>query len=330
MRSWILPLLTACREPEADDPVQDADADADTDTDTDSDTDTDADTDTEPTPCTIYPSNNEWNKQVVEYLPHELGEGYLDGMGRERRLRVVAGTGDDGAPIGIPYVEVAGEQPLVPVTFLLSEESEPGTYAIPPEAPVEGGASSFGDRHVVVLDRDNCRLYELFEAWPVDFGASWRATAGAIFDLTTNELRPDGWRSADPSGLPILPGLLRYEEVDQGLIPHALRMTVGESQMAYIPPATDYASTYLDPALPPMGLRLKLRPDYDCSPLSAHPRAICEALQAYGVLISAEGEPMALTTVPDSRWDTAALEELGAIRVADLQVVYSGETVIPE
>jgi hypothetical protein len=328
MRAGMVLLLTACREPEDDKP--DADADADADTDTDSDTDTDADTDTEPVACTIFPSNNEWNKQVVEYLPHDQAELYLDGMGRQRSLRVLAGTTDEGAPIGIPYVIVPGDQPFVPVTFLLADESEPGPYAIPPEAPIEGGASSFGDRHVIALDLDNCLLYELFEAWPVDFGASWRATAGAIFDLGTNTLRPGGWRSADPSGLPIYPGLVRYDEVEQGLIPHALRLTVSDSQMAYIPPATDYASTHLDPGLPPMGLRLRLRSTYDCSTLSAQPRVLCEALQSYGALVSAEGEPMALTTVPDSRWDVAALEELEAVKVADFEVVYSGETVIPQ
>ena len=247
-------------------------------------------------------------------------------MGTNRPLQVAVGATSDADPLGIPFLLLPVAQPLVAVSFLFFSESDAGPYPIPANAPVEGGPTSNGERRLSLVDLDQCKLYELSGAWPIDYGASWRADAGAIFDLTSNTLRPDGYRSADPSGLPLYPGLIRYDEaVEQAYIGHALRMTVTESQMAYIHPATDFASTYLDPNLPPMGLRLRLRSDYDCTSLSATPAVICTALQHFGAIVSAEGPAWTLTGAPDVRWDLDALGELSALSGGDFEAIYSGE-----
>src|SRR5205085_5080644 len=177
----------------------------------------------------------------------------------DARLHPDFGTVYRGAPNGIPYIVVAGSQPQVPINFTAyGSESDPGPYPVPRNAPIEGGPNSDGDRHVLVIDRDNWKLYELFSARPVNNGASWNAASGAVFDLRSNALRPDGWTSADAAGLPILPGLVRYDEVAAGVINHALRFTVSETQNGFIHPATHEAgvANLLDP---PMGLRLRLK-----------------------------------------------------------------------
>jgi hypothetical protein len=276
--------------------------------------------------CTFFPEDNPWNTDVSGYDVHPDSDRFIDAIGRQTGLHPDFGTVYGGAPNGIPWVEVPGDQPRVEVQFRYGDESDPGPYPIPPDAPIEGGPDSDGDRHVIALDRDNCVLYELWDAWPQDRGAWWQAGSGAIFDLTTNELRPDGFTSADAAGLPILPGLVRYEEVvEQGAVNHALRFTVSSSQRGYIHPATHFASSSTDPSLPPMGLRLRMKAGWDCANLSSEVQVLCAALQRYGLLVADNGSDWYVSGAPDPRWDDDALHDVSQIPGDAFEVVYTGE-----
>lgn len=215
---------------------------------------------------------------------------------------------------------VSGDTPRVPVRFQYAAESDPGPYPIPPNAPIEGGPQGTGDRHLLVLDRDHWKLYELFSAYPE--GRGYRAGSGAVFDLNSNALRPAGWTSADAAGLPIFPGLVRYDEVvEQGAIRHALRFTVRRTRRAYVPPARHFASRSDDPTLPPMGLRVRLRADYDISRFPPSARVILKALQTYGMILADNGGDWFLSGTPDPRWNEGELATLKRIKGADLEVV---------
>ena len=185
-------------------------------------------------------------------------------IGLDKPLHPDFGTVYQGRPSGIPYVVVPGTQPRVPVKFEYADESDPGPYPIPPDAPIEGGPDGEGDRHILVIDRDGGKLYELFAARPARDGSGWEAGSGAIFDLNSNRLRPAGWTSADAAGLPVFPGLVRYDEVvGQGAVRHAFRFTVRRTRRAYMPPARHFASRATDVDLPPMGMRVRLKASYD-------------------------------------------------------------------
>jgi hypothetical protein len=265
-------------------------------------------------PCQVLPADNPWNTDVSTAPLHPRSAAFIDSIGRADHLHPDVGTFWDGAPIGIPYVRVGAGQPKVPVTFFYADESDPGPYPIPPDAPIEGGSSSDGDRHVIVVDDHACRLYELFDAHPVDGGRAWQAGSGAVFDLRTNALRPDGWTSADAAGLPIFPGLIRYDEVvEQGAIRHALRFTVSRTQRGYIHPATHFASSITDPDVPPMGLRLRMRASYSCASYSREVQVICAALKRYGMFVADNGSDWYLTGAHDPRWDDDALGDLKQI-----------------
>ena len=191
---------------------------------------------------------------------------------------------------GIPFVVVPKNQPKVPVHFGYASQSDPGPYPIPPDAPIEGGAHSKGDRHVLVLQQGACRLYEMWRAFPVkDSGKSWNAGSGALFHLNSNKLRPNGWTSADAAGLPILPALVKCDEVAAGEIDHALRVTFNETQAGYIHPATHFASDSKDPSLPPMGLRIRMKASYDISGLTGQSLVIATAMKKYGMLVADNG-----------------------------------------
>ena len=265
-------------------------------------------------PCRVFPADNPWNTDVSAAPLHPRSAAFIDAIGRGDHLHPDVGTFWDGAPIGIPYVRVGAGQPKVPVSFLYADESDPGPYPIPPDAPVEGGAGSDGDRHVLVVDDAACRLYELFDAHPVDGGRSWQAGSGAVFDLRSNELRPDGWTSADAAGLPIFPGLIRYDEVvERGVIDHALRFTVSRTQRGYIHPATHFASSVTDPNVPPMGLRLRMKAGYSCAGFSREVQVICAALKRYGMFVADNGSDWYLTGAHDPRWNDDALGDLKQI-----------------
>jgi hypothetical protein len=225
-------------------------------------------------------------------------------------------------------VVVAGSQPRAPVHFDYPDESDPGTYPIPPDVAIEGGPQSQGDRHVLVIDRDNWKLYELFDAHPVDGGRSWHAGSGAIFDLNSDEMRPAGWTSADAAGLPIFPGLVRYDEVmERKVITHALRFTCQKSRRAYVYPARHWASKLTDPNLPPMGMRVRLKAGFDISHFPAPAQVILTALKKYGMILADNGSNLFISGVPDPRWDTDALAALRQVKGSDLEVVEMGDLV---
>src|SRR6266567_675612 len=212
----------------------------------------------------FFPPDNPWNQDISGAPIDPNSAALIASIGLDRGLHPDFGTVYDGAPNGIPFVVVDASQPKVPLSFEYADESDPGPYPIPPDAPIEGGPSSGGDRHVLVVDRDANLLYELFAAYPENGGASWHAGSGAIFDLGSNALRPATWTSADAAGLPILPGLVRYDEVvEQGAIPHALRFTTRRTRRAYLSPARHFASRITDANIPPMGMRVRLRAAFD-------------------------------------------------------------------
>jgi hypothetical protein len=208
----------------------------------------------------------------------------------------------------------------VGVTFDYSDESDPGPYPIPPDAPIEGGSQSTGDRHVLVLDSGNCILYELFFAYPQPDG-TWRAGSGAIFDLRSDALRPAGWTSADAAGLPILPGLVRFDEVASGEIKHALRFTAPQTRKSYIWPARHYASSLTGQQYPSMGQRFRLKADYDISSFSAETRVILAALKKYGMILADNGSSWYISGAPDPRWNNDVLHELGRVTGAAFEAV---------
>lgn len=282
--------------------------------------------------CALLPANNIWNVRV-DALPVEPdSDRFIDSIGRTSPVHPDFGAGDyppgSGSPIGIPFVTVPGSQARIPVEFLYDDESDPGPYPIPPSAPIEGGPQSTGDRHVLVLDRDACVLYELFSAYPLDGGARFRADAGAIFDLDSNALRPETWTSADAAGLPVLPGLVRYDEVAAGAIPHALRFTAPRTRRAYVWPARHFASSRTDPELPPMGLRMRLRADFETASMSQPARVVAEALKTYGMMLADNGSSWFLSGVPDERWDNDALRDLRRVTGADFEAVDTGNLIV--
>ncbi len=225
---------------------------------------------------------------------------------------------------GIPYAVVPAGQPRVAVHFTAyGDQSDKGPYPIPAGAPVEGGADATGDRHVIVLQARRCRLYELFDAHPNADG-SWNAASGAVFNLRSNRLRPDGWTSADAAGLPIFAGLIRYDEIQRGYINHAIRFTAPQTQAGFIHPATHYASDSTDPDLPPMGLRLRLRASFDISRFPRVARIILRAMKVYGLILADNGSPWYFQGATDPRWDDDALNSLKTVPGSAFQVVQSG------
>lgn len=271
--------------------------------------------------CHVFPEDNIWN-QPVDTLPLDTSsDDYIQTIGSSNHLHPDFGSGLwEGSPIGIPFVDVSGSQPLVDVSFLYADESDPGPYPIPPDAPIEGGEDGTGDRHVLVLDRDDCVLYELFYAFLQGDG-TWTAGSGAIFDLDSNTLRPRGWTSADAAGLPILPGLVRYDEVASGEIRHALRFTAPETRQDYVWPARHDASSLTGAQHPPMGQRFRLRSQFDISRFSEPVQVILQALKTYGAILADNGSPWYFSGAPDERWDNDILAELRSIDGSNFEAV---------
>jgi hypothetical protein len=272
--------------------------------------------------CPLFPSDNPWN-QRVDRLPVAAGsDALVRSIGLGDYLHADFGSGRyQGAPIGIPYQIVSRRQARVPVSFRYAAESDRRRYPIPPDVPIEGGPRASGDRHVIVVDRHRCRLYELFAAYPVDGGRRWRAGSGAIWSLRTNRLRPRGWTSADAAGLPILPGLARREELRRGGIDHALRFTAPRTRRAFVYPARHFASSLTDPDLPAMGQRLRLHASFDLSPFPPQSRAVLRALKRYGMILADNGAPWFVSGAPSRGWDNDDLHELHRVRGRDFEVV---------
>ena len=274
----------------------------------------------------VFPADNPWNQDISNAEIDPNSNAIVASIGLDDNLHPDFGTVWQGAPNGIPYAVVGSDQAKVRVTFQYHDESDPGPYPIPSGVPIEGGPDGTGDRHVIVIDRDNRVLYELFSAYPQ--GEVWRAGSGAIFDLTSNDLRPAGWTSADAAGLPIFPGLVRYDEaVEKGEIGHALRFTVRKSRRAYVHPARHFASSLRDANLPPMGMRVRLKADYDVSGFPPVAQVILTALKRYGMFVSDNGGDWFLSGAPDPRWDDAALSTLKAVKGRDFEVVKMGTIV---
>jgi hypothetical protein len=275
----------------------------------------------------VFPADNPWNQDVSNEPVDPNSANLIASMGLGTSLHPDFGTVWNGAPNGIPYVVVSGAQAKVPITFTAyGDESDPGPYPVPPDAPVEGGPSGTGDRHVIVIDRDNWKLYELYRAFPD--GAGWSAESGAVFDLGSNALRPAGWTSADAAGLPVFPGLVRYDEVfGRREIAHALRFTAARTRRAYVHPARHFASSSTDPNLPPMGMRVRLKASVDVSGFSPAMQVILRALKRYGMILADNGSNWYVSGAPDPRWNDSELNTLKSLKGSDFEVVKMGTVV---
>jgi hypothetical protein len=273
--------------------------------------------------CPMLPSDDIWNTPV-DRLPVDARSGnYIASIGAGTGLHPDFGAGSfDGGPIGIPFVVVPGSQAKVPISFTaFGDESDPGPYPVPRDAPIEGGPRSDGDRHVLVVDSGACVLYELFRAFPNSDG-SWDADAGARFDLRSHALRPAGFTSADAAGLPILPGLARRDEVASGEIRHALRFTAPRTRRAFVWPARHFASSRDDARLPPMGQRFRLRASFDVLGFSHDTQVILRALQRYGMLLADNGSAWFVSGAPDAGWnDDALVGDLRGVHGSDFEAV---------
>ncbi len=270
--------------------------------------------------CPLFPPTNPWNQRVDGLPVAKNSQRLIASIGLTEPVHPDFGTVYNGAPNGIPFVVVSKHTRRVPVRFQYAGESDRGPYPIPPNAPIEGGPGATGDRHVIVVDRNSCLDYELFAAYPHRGGASWTAGSGAIFNLRSNHLRPAGWTSADAAGLPILPGLARYDEVARGAIDHALRFTAPCTSRAYLYPARHFAST-CSGFYPPMGLRVRLKASVDISRLPYQARVVAEALKRYGMILADNGSPWYVSGAPNPRWSDDALHQLGQLTGRDFEVV---------
>ena len=272
--------------------------------------------------CPLFPADNAWNQRVDRLPVAAASARLIRSIGLDAHFHADFGSGRwDGGPIGIPYTVVNGAQQRVRVSFDYADESDRGPYPIPPNAPIEGGRNADGDRHVIVVDKATCRLYELFDAHPRDGGRSWHAGSGATWDLRSDRLRPKGWTSADAAGLPILPGLARYDEVAAGAIRHALRFTAPRTRTAFVWPARHQAGASGDPSLPPMGLRVRLKRGVSLRGLPRQARIVATAMKRYGLMLADNGSPWYVSGAPDPRWDNDQLHALDRLSGRDFEVV---------
>ena len=280
--------------------------------------------------CEVLPQNNPWNQRVDDLPAVDRSDAIVRSIGTDAPLHPDFGSGRyKGGPIGIPYTTVGRRADEVPVDFRYADESDPGPYPIPRDVPIEGGADAEGDRHALVIDRYRCRLYELFDAHPEDSGKRWQAGSGATWRLDSNRLRPEGWTSADAAGLPIFPGLARYDEVRNGEIDHALRFTVPRSRRAFVYPARHFASDSSDPDLPKMGQRFRLDQGFDISGFPRQPRIVLRALKRYGMIVADNGSPWYVSGAPAEGWDNDDLHRLHEVQGADFELVDTSSLPTP-
>jgi hypothetical protein len=270
--------------------------------------------------CPIFPATNAWNERV-DTLPVAADSAQLiQSIGLTTGLHPDFGSGLwDGGPIGIPFDVVTKKTPRYRVSFAYADESDKGPYPIPKTVHIEGGRSSSGDRHALLLDKDACKLYELYDLQRK--GNAWSAGSGAVWNLRSNVVRPAGWTSADAAGLPIFPGLARYDEVARGVINHALRFTASRTRRAYVYPARHYASSSDDPSLPPMGLRVRLKASVDISGFPRQARIVLQALKTYGMILADNGSNWYISGAPSPHWSNDDLHSLGRITGSDFEVV---------
>jgi hypothetical protein len=270
--------------------------------------------------CQVFPASNPWNQRVDKLPVVTNSDEIISAIGRDRGLHADFGSGLwDGGPIGIPITVVGAGQKKSRVSFGYADESDKGPYPIPKNVAIEGGRRSDGDRHAILVDRSTCKLYELYALYPQ--GGGWKAGSGAIWSLNSNRLRPSGWTSADAAGLPIFPGLARYDEFKRGAIDHALRFTVSRTRKAFVYPARHYASDLTDPSLPPMGLRVRLKASFDTRPFPPQARAVLEALKRYGMIVADNGSDWYISGAPDPHWSNDQLHTLGRVTGGNFEVV---------
>ncbi len=271
--------------------------------------------------CVFLPADNIWHRNIAGLPVHANSANYMNSIGLGSILHPDFASGTwNGGPIGIPFIMVPGNQPRVPMSFLYTSQSEPGPYPIPANAPIQGGPNSTGDRHVIVVDQDTCIGYELFKAYPNADG-SWHADAGAKWSLNTNVLRPNGWTSADAAGLPILPGLVRYDEVAAGYINHAIRFTSETINQSYIWPARHSDGSSSSSNAPPMGLRVRLKASTNISTYDPSVRVVLQALKDYGMILADSGTSLDIGGVPDSRWNDNVMHTLEQFHGSDFEAV---------
>jgi hypothetical protein len=277
--------------------------------------------------CALFPADSHWHADVSRLPVDSRSATWVGSAGAGSNLHADFGSGEwDGGPIGIPYIAVPGNQPRVPITFEYDDESDPGPYPIPASAPIEGGPQSDGDRHVLVVDRDNCRLWETFATYPNGDG-TWRAGSGALWNLNSNALRPPTWTSADAAGLPILPGLVRYDEVMSGSIDHAIRITLNRTDRRYVWPATHQAG-YGNASNAPMGARLRLKATFNINSYPETAQVILRALKKYGAIVADNGSSWFISGVPHAGWDNDVLHVLHGVKGADLEFVDASSLMV--
>jgi hypothetical protein len=262
--------------------------------------------------CPLFPESNVWNKEVSRLPVHRNSAALIRSIGLSEELHPDFGS---NLSYGIPYNVVGSNTPKVRVRFYYDDESDAGPYPIPPNPKQEAG----GDRHILIVDRDACKLYEIFDANFVN--GRWEAGSGAIWNLRSNLLRPNNWTSADAAGLPILSGLIRFDEAERGLINHAIRFTAPRTRNAHIYPARHHAGSSNDPSLPPMGLRVRLKASYNINGFSPRNRAILTALKRYGMILADNGSPWFITGVSDRRWNAEDLNQLKRIKGSAFEAV---------
>ncbi len=273
-----------------------------------------------------FPDDSPWNTDISREPVDPQSNVLIASIGRDKPLRANFGPPLEGKPVGIPYMVVAGRQPRVPIRFgTLKAESDRGPYPLPADAPIEGGAEDDIEmRRCLLIDRDDWKLYELIDLHRD--GAGWRAEGGAIFDLRSNALRPKGWTAANGAGLPVFPGLVRYDEVgEQKAIRHALSFTCAKTRRAYVAPARHFASKLTDPKLPPMGMRVRLKADFDIAGFPPEARVVLQALKTYGMFLSGHGSDWYLGGTPDDRWNLSVLRSLQRVKGSDFEVVRMGK-----
>jgi hypothetical protein len=266
--------------------------------------------------CPVFPRSNPWNQRVDKLPVAANSATMIRSIGLNTGLHADFGSGLwEGSPIGIPFDVVTKQTPRSRVSFEYADESDRVGYPIPKRVHIEGGS----DHHALLIDRTACRLYEL--GGLERSGGRWHAWAGATWSLRSNRLRPAGWTSADAAGLPIFPGLARYDEVRRGVIDHALRFTAARTRRAYVWPARHYASSSTDPSLPPMGLRVRLKAGFDVRPFPRQARIVLVALKRYGMLLADNGANWYVTGAPSPGWSNDQLHTLGRVKGADFEVV---------
>jgi hypothetical protein len=266
--------------------------------------------------CPVFPASNAWNQRVDSLPVAADSDAIIRSIGRDTGVHADFGSGLwNGAPIGIPFDVVTRQTPRSRVAFQYADESDRVGYPIPKRVHIEGG----GDHHALLVDRSACRLYEL--GGLERRAGRWHAWAGATWSLRSNKLRPAGWTSADAAGLAILPGLARYDEVKRGTMNHALRFTAARTRRAYVWPARHYASSFTDPSLPPMGLRVRLKASFDTSAFPPPARVVLETLKRYGMILADNGPNWHITGAPNAQWSNDQLHTLGRVHGSDLEVV---------